>query len=61
MAINLNMLANIACINCGGDVEYIEDPEHLVCKNCGKEYAIINGIPLMGGIDDREKSLETLK
>ena len=58
MSANLDMLEIIACINCGGDVEYIEKPEHLVCKKCGKEYPIINGIPMMGGNDDREKSSE---
>ena len=58
MSINLDMLTNIACIDCGGDVKYIENPEHLVCKNCGKEFTIINAIPMMGGIDDREKFSE---
>ena len=58
MSINLDMLPDIACIKCGSDVEYIENPEHLVCKKCGKEYPIINGIPMMGGIDDREKISE---
>jgi uncharacterized protein YbaR (Trm112 family) len=58
MSISLDMLSNLACINCGGDVEYIENPEHLACKKCGKEYLIINGIPLMGGIDDRIKDSE---
>ena len=28
------------------------------CKKCGKEYSIVNGIPLMGGIDDRIKNSE---
>ena len=58
MSFNLDMLENIACIKCGGDVEYIEKPEQLVCKKCGKEYPVINGIPMMGGIDDREKPSE---
>ena len=59
MAINLDMLSNIACIECGGDVEYIKEPECLRCKNCQKEYAIINGIPMMGGIDDRNDDSES--
>jgi uncharacterized protein YbaR (Trm112 family) len=58
MSISLDMLSNLACINCGGNVEYIEKPEHLACKKCGKEYSIVNGIPLMGGIDDRIKNSE---
>jgi uncharacterized protein YbaR (Trm112 family) len=58
MSISLDMLSSLACINCGGDVEYIENPEHLTCKKCGKEYLIVNGIPLMGGIDDRIKDSE---
>lgn len=53
MAINLDMLSDIACIDCGGDVEYIQEPECLRCTNCKKEYQIIEGIPMMGGIDDR--------
>ncbi len=53
MAINTDIVSNIACIECGGDIEYIGEPERLKCKNCQKEYQIINGIPIMGGIDDR--------
>ena len=53
MAINADITSNIACIECGGDIEYIEKPECLKCKNCLKEFQIINGIPIMGGIDDR--------
>ena len=58
MSINLDMLTNIACIICGGDIEYIKEPEHLKCKKCNKEYAVINGIPMMGGIDDRINDAE---
>ncbi len=58
MSVNPDMLENVACINCGSDVKYIEKQEHLICKKCGKEYPIINGIPMMGGVDDREKSSE---
>ncbi len=58
MSINLDMLANLACIVCGGDIEYIKNPERFKCKKCSKEYAVIDGIPLMGGIDDRVKDSE---
>ena len=61
MSINLDMLSNLACINCGGDVEYIENPEHLKCKKCSKVYPIVEGIPIMGGVDDREKNSEVHK
>ncbi len=61
MSINLNMLSNIACIECGCDVEYVQETEMLKCKNCRKEYKIINGIPLMGGIDDRLDDSEAYK
>ena len=53
MAINPDLLSNIACIQCGGDVEYINNKDCLKCKSCQKEYKIIDGIPIMGGIDDR--------
>ncbi len=56
MAINKDMLSIIACIECGGDVEYIEDKDCLRCKSCQKEYKIIDGIPMMGGIDDRAQN-----
>ena len=55
MSINSDMLVNIVCNACSGDIEYISNPEHLRCKKCSKEYAVINGIPMMGGIDDRIK------
>ena len=61
MSINLNILSDIACIDCGGDMEYIQESECLKCKNCKKEYLIIDGIPIMGGIDDRQKDKETIK
>ena len=41
------------------DIEYMEEPERLKCINCQKEYQIINGIPIMGGIDDRFDDFES--
>ncbi len=61
MAINLDMLSDIACIQCGGDVEYIQELDCLRCKTCKKEYVINNGIPMMGGIDDRVDAPEAYK
>ncbi len=61
MTINIDMLSDIACIQCGGDVDYIAKAECLRCKSCHKEYKIIDGIPIMGGIDDRFDDSESSK
>lgn len=61
MAFKSDVLDVIACIECGGDVEYIEKSDKLKCKNCHKEYNLIDGIPMMGGIDDRAENSEIYK
>ncbi|MBQ3643772.1 MAG: hypothetical protein II961_04165 [Candidatus Riflebacteria bacterium] len=61
MAVNLDFISDIACIECGGNLDYIQKQECLRCKKCHKEYAIIEGIPIMGGIDDRVDDPEAYK
>lgn len=61
MSFNLDMLDVLACIDCGGSIEYIEKTDKLRCKSCLKEYEIINGIPMMGGKDDRVDDPEVYK
>lgn len=41
------LLKILACPKCKGDLEYIEEPESLVCKKCNKVYEIKDGIPIL--------------
>ena len=41
------LLKILACPKCKGDLEYIEEPESLVCKKCDKVYEIKDGIPIL--------------
>ena len=52
-ALNQDVLNDLICLECKSDLEYVNEPECLRCKNCQKEYTIVNGIPMMGGMDDR--------
>ena len=40
-----DLLEILACPNCKGDLEYNEEKNILICRNCKVYYEIINGIP----------------
>lgn len=42
-----DLLEILACPKCKGNLEYIENPESLVCSNCKKTYEIKDGIPIL--------------
>ncbi len=37
----------LACPLCKADLEYTKDKKKLVCSNCGANYPIDNGIPIL--------------
>lgn len=41
------LLKILACPKCKGDLEYVDEPESLVCKKCGRNYEIKDGIPIL--------------
>lgn len=43
--IDKELLAILACPACRGDVE--EKNGKIVCANCGRQYPVRNGIPIM--------------
>ncbi|MDW8109299.1 MAG: Trm112 family protein [Candidatus Kryptonium sp.] len=45
--IDKDLLKILACPKCKGDLDYIEEPESLVCKSCGKVYEVKDGIPIL--------------
>jgi len=49
-ALNPALLEVLACPACLGDVTPApspEDPQELVCSQCGRRYPVRNGIPIM--------------
>ena len=45
--IDTKLLDILACPECRGDVEYDAKNEKLTCVECGKQYSVIDGIPVM--------------
>lgn len=43
--IDKELLDILACPSCKGDVD--EQGEKIVCRNCGRKYPIVDGIPVM--------------
>lgn len=58
MTFDQNILNDLICIDCKNDLEYMKESNSLICKNCHKEYAIIDEILMMGGIDDIKPTTE---
>lgn len=55
MTLDSRLLEILACPNCRGDVEYLEDEQVIVCRDeCGYRYPVRDGIPVML-IDEAEK------
>jgi uncharacterized protein YbaR (Trm112 family) len=47
MAINPELLEILACPSCKTHVEYDEENQKLICKDCGRKYRIEDDIPVM--------------
>ncbi len=55
MGLDPGLLEILACPNCHGDVEYLEDESVIVCRGeCRYRYPVRDGIPIML-IDEAEK------
>lgn len=55
MSLDPRLLDILACPNCRGDVEYLQDQQVIVCRGeCGYRYPVRDGIPVML-IDEAEK------
>lgn len=48
MTIDQRLLDILACPNCRGEVEYLENEDIIVCRGeCGYRYPVRDGIPIM--------------
>jgi uncharacterized protein YbaR (Trm112 family) len=55
MALDQRLLEILACPNCRGNVEYLENEQVIECRGeCGLRYPVKDGIPVML-IDEAEK------
>jgi uncharacterized protein YbaR (Trm112 family) len=55
MALDEKLLEILACPNCRGEIEYLEDESVLVCRGtCRYRYPIRDGIPVLL-VDEAEK------
>ena len=55
MAVDQKLLEILACPNCRGDVEYLEEENVIVCRGeCRFRYPVRDDIPVML-IDEAEK------
>ena len=45
--IDSKLLDILACPACKGDVKYDTEKDVIKCTNCGREYPIKDGIPVM--------------
>lgn len=58
MALDQRLLEILACPNCRGDVEYLEDEQIIECRGeCRYRYPVKDGIPVMM-IDEAQKPNE---
>jgi uncharacterized protein len=55
VALDQRLLEILACPNCRGDVELLDDEHVIVCRGeCGYRYPVRDGIPVML-VDEAEK------
>ena len=47
MALSAELLAILACPECKGNIESMDDEPFLVCRICRLKYPVLDGIPLM--------------
>jgi uncharacterized protein len=45
--IDTKLLEILACPACRGDVEYDVKNEKIICTDCGRQYPVREGIPVM--------------
>ncbi|MBI3006536.1 MAG: Trm112 family protein [Ignavibacteriales bacterium] len=53
------LLDILCCPQCKGDLDYKVDRNELVCKSCGKVYAVRDDIPIML-VDDSTRRVDDL-
>jgi uncharacterized protein YbaR (Trm112 family) len=54
MSLDPQLLEILVCPNDRGDIDYHEDQQVIVCRECGYRYPVRDGIPVML-IDEAEK------
>ena len=54
MALSAELLEILVCPQCKGELQYLLDPEALVCAACRLRYPVCDGIPVML-VDEAEK------
>lgn len=55
MTLDARLLEILACPNCRGEIEHLENESVLVCRGeCGYRYPIRDGIPVLL-VDEAEK------
>jgi uncharacterized protein len=47
VALDEDLLAILICPDCHGDVEYKDRRKVVVCQQCGLQYPVRDGIPIM--------------
>jgi uncharacterized protein YbaR (Trm112 family) len=52
------LLEILACPVCKGPLEYVKEPEELICKADGLAYPVRDGIPVMLEEEAREISID---
>ena len=58
MPVDKELLDILICPSCGGDVEYRESEQVIVCLKCGLRYPVRDDIPVML-IEEAEKPAGT--
>lgn len=54
MTLDPELLEILVCPNDRGELDYVQEPESLVCQSCGYRYPVRDDIPVML-IDEAEK------
>lgn len=47
VALDERLLEILICPACHGDVEYKDRRKLVICQDCGRQYPVVDGIPVM--------------
>jgi uncharacterized protein YbaR (Trm112 family) len=42
-----NLLQTLICLECRGNLVYVEEKDVLICQGCEQVYEVRNGVPIM--------------